>query len=186
MSLIGTSSNTNGQAHQVNNHQGSNSGTVLPSPEMYWGKSDIGEGSPPSMCLPANGQGSILGRQGSEGPVSDFFSMLKGLDISLESHYFGNFPGVTHLQCKFLCLQNILFQDDLRVNNIGQHHQNQSSTPTNPYDALATALASTKGAGASAFTPIQTVVLNNVHFFTLHNFDYKCCHPTFIEGEDVY
>ncbi|ODM99524.1 Zinc finger protein-likerotund [Orchesella cincta] len=114
----GTSNNTNGQNHQVNNHQSSNSGNVLPSPEMYW-KSDIGESSPPSMCLPSNGQGNILGRQGSEGP------------------------------------------DDLRVNNIGQHHPTQPPTPTNPYDALANALASTKSAGASAFTPIQTVVLNN-------------------------
>lgn len=91
---------------------------------MYWGKADIGESSPPSMCLPSNGQGSILGRQGSEGP------------------------------------------DDLRVTNLGQHHPTQPPTPTNPYDALANALASSKGASASAFTPIQTVVLNNVIYFS--------------------
>lgn len=120
----GNSNNTNGQSHQVNNHQNSNSGNVLPSPEMYWGKADIGESSPPSMCLPSNGQGSILGRQGSEGP------------------------------------------DDLRVTNLGQHHPTQPPTPTNPYDALANALASSKGASASAFTPIQTVVLNNVIYFS--------------------
>lgn len=102
-------SNTNGQ-HQVTNHQGSNS-NVLPSPEMYW-KTELGESSPPSMCLPG-GQGNLIGRQGSEGP------------------------------------------DDLRVNNL-VHHPGQPPTPTNPYDALANAIASSKSAGASAFTPIQT------------------------------
>jgi len=48
--------------------------------------------------------------------------------------------------------------DDLRVNNLGLHHPSLSSTPTNPYDAIATAIASSKNSvGASAFTPIQTV-----------------------------
>jgi len=109
--------NTNGQAHQVNNHQNSNSNNVLPSPEMYW-KAELGESSPPSMCLPTGGQG-LLGRPGSEGP------------------------------------------DDLRVNNLGQHHPAQPPTPTSlSYDAIANVIASSKSSGASAFTPIQTVFVN--------------------------
>ncbi|CAG7786911.1 unnamed protein product [Allacma fusca] len=109
-------SNSNAQSHQGvnnNNHQGSNS-NILGSPELYW-KAELGESSPPSMCLPTGGQGTLLGRQGSEGP------------------------------------------DDLRISNLGQHPHVQSPTPaTNPYDALANVIASTKSAGASAFTPIQT------------------------------
>jgi len=85
----------------------------MSSPEMYW-KGELGESSPPSMCL-TSGQNSLLGRQGSEGP------------------------------------------DDLRVNNLSQHHPPQPPTPTNPYDAIANAIASSKSAGVSAFTPIQTV-----------------------------
>ncbi|XP_035706518.1 zinc finger protein rotund isoform X4 [Folsomia candida] len=106
----GTSNGTNGQSHQINNHQNSNSSNVLPSPEMYW-KAELGESSPPSMCLPGGGQSSLIGRPGSEGP------------------------------------------DDLRLG----HHQAQSPTPTSlSYDAIANVIAS-KSAGASAFTPIQTL-----------------------------
>ena len=120
--LVGTSNNNSGNnqnSHQAvsNNHQGSssNNNNVLNTSELYW-KAELGESSPPSMCLTTGAQGSLLGRQGSEGP------------------------------------------DDLRVNNLGQHHPAQPPTPTNPYDAIANAIASSnKSVGASAFTPIQTV-----------------------------
>ncbi len=129
ISITGTSNNNTGvnnnnnnqNSHQTlpnNNHQGSssNNNNVLTTTEIYW-KTELGETSPPSMCLTTGAQGTILvGRQGSEGP------------------------------------------DDLRVNNLGQHHPSQPPTPTNPYDAIANAIASSnKSVGASAFTPIQTV-----------------------------
>lgn len=111
--FLGTSNSGTNQV--ANNHQNnSNNNNVLTTTEIYW-KTELGESSPPSMCIPAGAQTTLLVRQGSEGP------------------------------------------DDLRVNNLGQHHPSQSSTPTNPYDAIATAIASSKNVGASAFTPIQTV-----------------------------
>lgn len=55
--------------------------------------------------------------------------------------------------------------DDLRVNSLG-HHQAQSPTPTSlSYDAIANVIASSKSAGASAFTPIQTVFVNVINCF---------------------
>ena len=94
------------------------------------------------MCLPTGGQGSLLGRQGSEGP------------------------------------------DDLRVSNLGQHPHVQSPTPTNPYDALANVIASSKSAGASAFTPIQTVfnVNNTIDIFSLYLSPY--IHATVVNVEN--
>lgn len=57
----------------------------------------------------------------------------------------------------------ILGPDDLRLG----HHQAQSPTPTSlSYDAIANVIAS-KSAGASAFTPIQTVFVNVILDFGL-------------------